>query len=162
MAINWPQVINSIPSLPPPALKCFNYWHRGQKRFPPPPPPPPHFCRIINNYLLFYHGHLIIIGLKNTIFYKTLIDWVSNELVGFPAFNFAVQLTNFHFFNNTSLYIGKKLFCSEDQLHSCMLVHCHKTWLTQSTSLWSSRRSQVQMNKEGAFWEVQVNVDLSV
>jgi len=28
-------------------------------------------------------------------FYKTLTDWVSNESVRFPAFNFAVCVTNF-------------------------------------------------------------------
>ena len=30
-----------------------------------PPPPPPHFCRIINNFLIFYHGQLL--RTKNTI-----------------------------------------------------------------------------------------------
>ena len=29
------------------------------------PPPPPHFCRIINNFLIFYHGQLL--RTKNTI-----------------------------------------------------------------------------------------------
>jgi len=33
---------------------------------------------------------------KNTIFlYKTLINWVFNESVGFSAFNFAACMTNF-------------------------------------------------------------------
>ena len=35
--------------LPPPFIVS------GQS---PPPPPPLHFCRIINNFLLFYHGQI--------------------------------------------------------------------------------------------------------
>ena len=51
---------------------------------------PPHFCRIMNNFLLFYHGKLI----KTLFLHKTSIDWVSNWLVGFSIFNFAVCVTN--------------------------------------------------------------------
>ena len=32
---------------------------------------------------------------KTLYFYKTLFDWMSNESVGSPAFNFAVWMTNF-------------------------------------------------------------------
>ena len=46
---------------------------------------PPHLITF------FYFTTVNSSGLKNAIFiflYKTLIDWISNELVGFPAFNF--------------------------------------------------------------------------
>ena len=46
----------------------------------------PHFWRITNNFILVYHGQLIRT-------YKLYFH--SNESVGFPAFNFAVRVTNF-------------------------------------------------------------------
>ena len=46
----------------------------------------PHFWRITNNFILVYHGQLIRT-------YKLYFH--SNESVGFPAFNFAVCVTNF-------------------------------------------------------------------
>ena len=48
----------------------------------------PHFCRIIDN-LFFYFAVVNSSGLKNTILYKTFIDWVSIKSVGIPVFNFA-------------------------------------------------------------------------
>ena len=33
--------------------------------------------------------------MKTLFLYKTLIDWVSSELVGFPALNVPVYVTNF-------------------------------------------------------------------
>ena len=53
----------------------------------------PHFCRIMNNsFILPRSTHE---DLKTLFLYKTFIDRVSNESVGFPAFNFAVCVTNF-------------------------------------------------------------------
>ena len=56
--------------------------------------PSPPFWRIINNFLFFlpWSTHQ---DLKTQFLYKTLIDWVSNESVRFPAFNFVVCVTNF-------------------------------------------------------------------
>ena len=60
--------------------------HRWQAQ----PPPPPHFCRIKNNFILFYFilPRPTYQDLKTLFLYQTLIDWISNESVGFPALNF--------------------------------------------------------------------------
>ena len=54
----------------------------------------PHLCRKINNFF-FISPRSTHHDLKAQFLYKTLINWVSNESVGFPAFNFVVCVTNF-------------------------------------------------------------------
>ena len=51
------------------------------------------FCRLINILTLPRSTHHDLN--KSTILYKTFIDWVSNESVGFPPFTFVVCVTNF-------------------------------------------------------------------
>ena len=92
--------------------------------------------------------------------------------LGFAAFKFALCVTNFHFLKNMSLYIGNKFLSPWDaskhtlersvkQLHACSLfldIGGHNQPCCDRQDI----RHYMQMNKEGTFYEVWVNVNLSV
>ena len=92
--------------------------------------------------------------------------------LGSAAFSFAVWVTNFHFLNNMSLYIGNKFLSpwdaskhtlerSVEQLHACSLsldIGGHNQPCCDRQDV----RECMQMNKERTFCEVWVNINLSV